>query len=143
MLIDLFHQASEHVLKQQILGLLKNIIQRNWTVKRRTTDQCYLTEEEKDKIRNNVLDLYKIYWQNYYKLFNMIFSEIAKQDFPTKYPSLYNFIASVLNTIATYNLDQILSACELLPYLSTTKKVLKNYGKRRILHSKQEYREYF
>ena len=136
MLVQLFEGAGQRILRQQILGLLKNVVQRNWTVRRRVAGQCYLSESQKEAIRERVLQLYKLHWRDYYQQFNMIFEEIAKQDFPTNYPALYSFIVAVLNTLSSYSLEQILVSEELLPYLSTVKKVLKNYGKRRILHSR-------
>ena len=83
-----------------------------------------------------------MHWKDYYKIFNEIFRAIAWQDFPQKYPSLYEFVIQVLNTIDSYNLEQILSSNELLPYLSTVKKVIKEYGRRRISHNETIYREY-
>ena len=43
------------MLRKQVLGLLKNIVRRNWTAKRRTVEQCYINEANKEKIKNTVL----------------------------------------------------------------------------------------
>lgn len=108
--MQLFNESEDPMLKKQALGLLKNVIKRNWTGCRRTAEICYFSEELKIMIRNGLVELYKIYWEQYYKLFNQIFQYIARLDFPTNYQSLYEFIIQVLHTLASYDLSQILSS---------------------------------
>lgn len=100
-------------------------MKRNWTTKRRVHDVCCLSEDNKNQIKNGIVELYKQFWSGFSKEFNQMFKFLAKYEFPSNYPSLKSFIIEILSSLAKSDIEAVMAPQELLPYLSLVKCIFK------------------
>lgn len=138
-LMEGLQRVNDRRTQWQILVHLKIVLKRNWSSKRRYYEGVRLNEEIKETIKMRLISMYEDCWQIFHKQFNDIFKVIAKDDYPTKYPALKQFILSLLNFLSSLSSEQLLSSQETLPYLSLIKRVFKDITQVRLSFSNSTF----
>ena len=121
--------------------MLTNVIKRNWLKKGRTIEVSL----DKETVKHTVLEAVSWHNMSLYKHFNSLLQVLTRHNYPANYPELHNLLLHLLDNIANMgksSFKEIVEHPQTMPVLSMSKAVIKEYCKKRISHTEEDFRVY-